>query len=75
MNGTAVAGTALAGSNPGSGWQVMGAADIDGDGMTDILWQSSGGQAAAWLMSGTNVRSSAAIGDNPGTAWHVIATS
>ena len=43
-------------------WKIVGAADIDGDGRGDLLWNHvpSGG-AAAWLMADTRYRASAAI--------------
>jgi hypothetical protein len=37
-------------------WKVAGTMDVNGDGKTDILWQSgSNGQVTAWLMSGTGI--------------------
>jgi site-specific DNA recombinase len=43
-------------------WKVVGTADVNGDGKTEILWQSkSTGQVAAWLMDGA--------GHAIGTVW------
>jgi hypothetical protein len=70
-----VASSALIGSNPGPSWQVVRAADTNGDGKSDILWQGTNGQAVVWQMSGTNILTNAAIGPNPGTSWHMIAAS
>ena len=71
MNGTTVSSTALVGSNPGPTWHVIGAADTNGDGMSDILWQGDSGQAVVWQMNGTTIVTNAAVGPNPGTSWHV----
>ena len=55
--------------------EIMAKIDTNGDGMSDILWQGTNGQAVVWQMSGTNILTNAAIGPNPGTSWHVIAAS
>ena len=45
---------------------------FDGDSKSDILWQSSNGTAAVWLMDGTNAIAGTAVGSfNPGPSWHV----
>jgi hypothetical protein len=36
--------------------------DLNADSQSDILWQSSNGTAAAWLMDGTNATFVGAIG-------------
>jgi hypothetical protein len=71
MDGTNLAGSGLAGSNPGPTWHVKGAGDFDGDGKADILWQNDSGQAALWTMNGTNLLNGGPIGSNPGPTWHV----
>ncbi len=39
-------------------WKIRGAADFDGDGRTDLVWQHmSDGAVAIWLMDGTALRS------------------
>ena len=40
--------------NPGAAWQIKAAADFNGDGKADILWQNDDGTPAIWLMNGTN---------------------
>jgi FG-GAP-like repeat len=51
---------------------LMDAADFNGDGKADILWQNADGTPAVWLMNGLNVVSGANVGFDPGTNWHVI---
>jgi YD repeat-containing protein len=59
-------GTALVSSepmNPGSlpnlQWKIRGSADLDADGMTDLLWQNTvTGEIGVWLMNGTSLRTS-----------------
>ena len=49
--------------------------DLNADSQSDILWQSSNGTAAAWLMDGTTSTFVGPIGPfNPGPSWHVKAT-
>ena len=64
--------------DPGASWSVLGLADFNGDGRTDILWQHSGstGEADArsiWLMDGGTVIGGGMVA-NPGADWSVIAT-
>jgi Ca2+-binding RTX toxin-like protein/methionine-rich copper-binding protein CopC len=47
--------------------------DFDADGMSDMLWQSTSGQAAIWLMNGAAIVGGAAAGANPGASWHARA--
>jgi hypothetical protein len=61
----------LDGFNPGPSWHEIAAADFNGDGKADILWQNDSGQAAVWLMNGLNILSGANVGSNPGAAWQV----
>jgi hypothetical protein len=55
MNGTQVAGSkSLPSENPGSGWSIVGTADFNRNGTTDLLWRSSStGGNLIWLMNGT----------------------
>jgi serralysin len=46
------------------------AADFNGDGKADILWQNDNGAPAVWLMNGVNVLSTGPALSNPGTSWH-----
>jgi hypothetical protein len=49
-------------------------ADFTGNGISDILWQNTGGQSAAWLMNGTTPTSEALVGGNPGPSWQIAGT-
>jgi hypothetical protein len=44
--------------------------DFDSNGLSDILFQNSTGQAAIWLMNGATLMNGSTIG-NPGAPWHV----
>ena len=49
--------------------------DFTGNGISDILWQNTDGQAAIWLMNGTTPTSEAVAGPNPGPNWKVIGST
>jgi hypothetical protein len=56
-------------------WKIAGAADFDGDGKTDIVWQEhTQGWIGVWLMNGINLAGSFAI--NPervsDTHWKIV---
>jgi plastocyanin len=42
----------------GLGWRVVGTPDFNGNGQTDLLFESSGGAVAAWLMNSNALQSS-----------------
>jgi hypothetical protein len=56
---TAAAYTTFGGATvgvPGPGWGIVDATgDFTGDGESDILWQTTGGQVAIWEMKGTQI--------------------
>ena len=73
MNGTTARDRHCRRPNPGPGWEIKGSGDFNGDGKSDIVWQSNDGTPALWLMDGTNVLSTSAAGSfNPGSDWELI---
>ena len=56
----------------GPTWHVQDAADFNGDGKADIVWQNDNGTPAVWLMNGTAVDPFGSPLSNPGASWHVI---
>jgi hypothetical protein len=58
MNGTnltVVSGAYLTPSSVDPSWKIVGTADVNGDGKTDILLQNTTGLVACWFMNGTNL--------------------
>src|SRR5262245_47310508 len=61
--------------NPGPSWHIEDDGDFNGDGYSDILWQSADGTPAIWLMNGSNVVSNSVAGSfNPGPSWQIKAS-
>src|SRR5262245_4093844 len=56
-------------------WHVKAAADFDGDGKSDIVWQNDNGAVAIWLMNGVQTRADGQLNitQNNGPTWHVAA--
>ena len=54
----------------GSGWEVVGTGDFDGDGHADLLWRSAGDAYGVWLMDGDTPRVASGIA-GPGAGWEV----
>jgi hypothetical protein len=53
MQGAAIIGNPVAGGSPPSaGWSIQGVADVDHDGISDIVWQHSSGMIGTWIMAG-----------------------
>src|SRR5262249_35923687 len=47
--------------------------DFTGDGLSDIFWQNTSGQAVLWGMNGTTLSSAATMGPANGAVWTVKA--
>jgi hypothetical protein len=52
-------------------WRVVAVADMDKDGLPDLVWQSPTGQVVIWLMHGTTVFRQFAVLTS-GTFWKVV---
>jgi hypothetical protein len=61
MNGATVTTQAVLDPNPGPTWHAIGAADVNGDGTADIVWQNTDSVPSVWLMNGTTVTAQAAV--------------
>ena len=59
MNGTSTLSNAVILSDPN--WTVTHTGDLSGDGKTDLVWRSGGGQTAAWLQNGLSTTSTATL--------------
>ena len=59
--------------------KLVGNANLGGSretlGDADILWQSTNGQGAIWLINGTTPISQEMVGNNHGPGWHSHAAS
>jgi hypothetical protein len=70
MDGTNITGTAAL-PDVGPTWHVATAADFNGDGKSDILWQNDSGLPAIWTMNGSTATGYATL-PNPGSDWHIF---
>jgi hypothetical protein len=54
-------------------WRLRGVIDLDDDGRTDLLWQSTNGSLVAWMMQGTTAATVRSL--NPagvGSGWRLV---
>ena len=56
------------------GWELRAAADLDGDGVTDLLWQTPSGSAACWFMNTNGTARSVHPWGDAGT-WRLCGAS
>ena len=73
MNGNSLIGGGAVSTNPGPSWRAIGTGDFNGDGHSDILFQSTSGQSMVWEMNGVNVIGGGAVSPNPGSSWRAVA--
>ncbi|HWZ95957.1 MAG TPA: choice-of-anchor tandem repeat GloVer-containing protein [Opitutaceae bacterium] len=60
---------------PGIDWDIAGAAGFNGNGNSDLVWQSNvSGQRALWLMNGTTYAGSVSLGSVT-TDWKIAGTA
>jgi hypothetical protein len=62
------------GGGGGKPRKVAGTGDFNGDGMSDILWRSTSGEVAIWLMNGTQLLSPGVDLGNVPTTWSTVQT-
>lgn len=76
MNGVNLVSTTylINGASVDTAWKVVGFADLNGDGDTDILWQHKDGRVGVWFMNGINLLSTTYLynGNSPGAVWSVV---
>jgi hypothetical protein len=54
-------------------WEIVGTADFNSDGKTDILWRNkSTGQNIVWLMNGAAFSSYSLIDTVADTNWEIV---
>jgi hypothetical protein len=59
---------------PNFDWRLIGAADFDGDGKSDILWRNeASGAVHVMLMKGGAIASQATIYNEARPAWQIVA--
>jgi hypothetical protein len=70
MNGTTIATAAAVAQVSDLGWQIVGVADVNGDGKADLVWHhTTTGQVTVWLMNGTTIATAAAIAQVSDLGW------
>jgi hypothetical protein len=57
---------------PGYTWRIVGTADFDLDGQTDVFFQDSSGWLGAWLFYGHGLKAYAAVSPNFSGNWRVV---
>jgi hypothetical protein len=61
------------GAGLGTGWEIAGTGDFNGDAQTDIVWKHSDGRAVLWNMTGTTFVKSVSLRTGPleSSGWHM----
>jgi hypothetical protein len=57
-----------------TGWRIAAAADVDRDGVADLVWQHANGALAAWLMTGASTKDIVFLSPDrvPDPGWRVV---
>ncbi|BDI27967.1 hypothetical protein CCAX7_000180 [Capsulimonas corticalis] len=72
LNGAKFTNGGLVTTTPQAGWNVVGVADFNGDGMIDLLFQNSAtGSLVAWYLNDLVVTETVAF-PTPATGWKVV---
>ena len=82
LNGSTITGSGLVTSggnpvNPDPSWSIAGVGDLDGDGMSDLVWRNSAtNQVTAWFMNGSSISgsgdlSAGGVAAKPDASWGV----
>jgi hypothetical protein len=73
MNGAAFSSYSLIDAVADTNWEIVGTADFNSDGKTDILWRNkSTGQNIVWFMNGTTYSSYAELLQITDTNWEIV---
>ncbi len=81
MNGSQITNRGVLNINgtpitPDASWSVAGIGDLNGDGISDLLWRNASGSTAAWIMNGSSIVNSGFLNVNdtviaPDSSWSV----
>lgn len=77
MDGPARTGVVFMSPSPVTplNWKIVGAADFNGDGKPDLVWQNQAtGALVLWTMDGPNRTSVTVLNPSPvsGTTWKIV---
>ena len=82
MSGPVVGGSGYLNVNgtpvmPDQSWSIAGIGDLNGDGISDLLWRDTNGSTAVWVMNGSSIVGSGYLNVNgtiisPDPSWSVV---
>ncbi len=82
MSGPVVGGSGYLNVNgtpvmPDPSWSIAGIGDLNGDGISDLLWRDTNGSTAVWVMNGSSIVGSGYLNVNgtiisPDPSWSVV---